>query len=83
MVDYTELRKELYEKFHDAYHKLYVSELQEKIAEMDEVVTGCNHVIAEQQAETESLKIIIKDLERRLEYAEWLVHKYREEEDTK
>lgn len=30
MTDYAELRKELYEKFHDAYHKLYVSELQEE-----------------------------------------------------
>lgn len=31
MIDYAELRKELYEKFHDAYHKLYVSELQDEI----------------------------------------------------
>ena len=33
--------------------------------------------------EIEGLKIIIKDLERRLDHAEWLVDKYREEEDTK
>ena len=30
MTDYAELRKELYEKFHDAYHKLHVLELQEE-----------------------------------------------------
>lgn len=39
--------------------------------------------IDNQQAEIEGLKIIIKDLERRLDHAEWLVDKYREEEDTK
>ena len=49
----------------------------------DEIITAQDHVIAEQRAEIEGLKIIIKDLERRLEHAEWLVDKYREEEDTK
>jgi superoxide dismutase len=67
MVDYTELRKELYEKFHDAYHKLYVSELKDQIAEKN--------------AEIESLQIRIKDLERMLGHADWLVQKYREEID--
>lgn len=37
MIDYAELRKELYEKFHDAYHKLHVSELQDEIDRLHEV----------------------------------------------
>ena len=48
----------------------------------DEIEQLRNHV-AVQQAEIEDLQTIIKDLERRLEHAEWLVDKYREEEDTK
>ena len=38
MVDYAELRKELYEKFHDAYHKLHVSELQDEIERLRTVL---------------------------------------------
>lgn len=53
------------------------------MVDKDEIITAHEHVIAEQQAEIESLKIIIKGLERRLDHAEWLVNKYREEEDTK
>jgi hypothetical protein len=53
------------------------------LPDKDEIITAQERVIADQQAEIEGLKIIIKDLERRLEYAEWLVDKYREEEDTK
>ena len=48
----------------------------------DEIEQLRNHV-AYQQAEIEGLKIIIKDLERRLEHAEWLIDKYRKEEETK
>lgn len=47
MVDYAELRKELYEKFHDAYHKLYVSELEEEVARLRDVL----RINTEQQAE--------------------------------
>lgn len=67
MADYAELRKELYEKFHDAYHKLYVSELKDQIADKN--------------AEIESLQIRIKDLERQLSDASWLVDHYRNETD--
>lgn len=40
-------------------------------------------MIDNQQAEIEGLRMIIKDLERHLEQAEWIIDKYREEEDTK
>ena len=83
MTDYVSLRKELYERYHDAFEKLYVSELNDQLAEKDEIITALNHTIDEQQAENESLYILIKDLERRLDHDEWLVDKYREEEDTK
>lgn len=49
----------------------------------DEIITAHERVIADQQAEIEGLRMIIKDLERRLDHAEWLVDKYREEEETK
>lgn len=67
MVDYAELRKELYEKFHDAYHKLYVSELKDQIAEKN--------------AEIESLQIRIRDLERQLSNASWTAEMYRNQID--
>ena len=69
MVDYTELRKELYEKFHDAYHKLYVSELKDQIAEKN--------------AEIESLQIRIRDLERQLSNASWTAEMYRNQIDDR
>jgi hypothetical protein len=80
MADYEAIRKDLYERFHDAFEKLYVSELKDQIADKDEIITAQDHMIADQQAEIEGLKIIIKDLERRLEHAEWLVDKYRHDE---
>ena len=66
MPDYNAIRKDIYERFHDAIEKLYVSELKDSIAD--------------KQAEIEGLRIIIKDLEKRLEHAEWLVDKYRQDE---
>lgn len=68
MVDYVTLRKDLYEKFHDAFEKLYMSELKDQLNN--------------KQAEIDGLNMIIRDLERRLEHAEWLVDKYREEDGT-
>ena len=53
------------------------------IAVKDEIITAHERVIADQQAEIEGLRMIIKDLERRLDHAEWLVDKYRGEEETK
>lgn len=55
----------------------------EKCIKSADEIEQLRNQVAEQQAEIEGLKIIIKDLERRLEHAEWLVDKYREEEDTK
>ena len=98
MVDYEAISKELYEKFHDAYQKLYVSELKdenERLRERleispdhpydgiycrDETIRLLDAKIDDKQAEIEGLKIIIKDLERRLDHAEWLVDKYRQDE---
>ena len=56
MTDYRAISKDLYERFHDAFEKLYVSELKDQIAEKDEVITALNHTIAEQEAEIERLK---------------------------
>lgn len=56
MPDYKAISKDLYERFHDAFEKLYVSELKDQIAEKDEIITANDHVIAEQQAEIERLK---------------------------
>lgn len=35
MTDYRAISKDLYERFHDAFEKLYVSELKDQIAEKD------------------------------------------------
>ena len=90
MVDYTELRKELYEKFHDAYHKLYVSELQEEIEklrkEVKEVDDDWNMLRDKYDMlviENMDLKKRIAHLERMLGHADWLVQKYREEIDDR
>ncbi len=37
MTDYKALRKELYDKFHESYEKLYVSELKEENVRLHEV----------------------------------------------
>lgn len=60
-----------------------VDPLCELAANELEAMIAQDHVIADQQAEIEGLRMIIKDLERRLDHAEWLVDKYREEEETK
>jgi len=46
----------------------------------DQLIDEAAAEIDNQQAEIEGLRIIIKDLERRLEHAEWLVDKYRQDE---
>jgi hypothetical protein len=56
MADYEAIRKDLYERFHDAFEKLYISELKDQIADKDEIITANDHVIVEQQAEIESLR---------------------------
>lgn len=56
MTEYESIRKDLYERFHDAFEKLYISELKDQIADKDEIITANDHVIAEQQAEIESLR---------------------------
>ena len=56
MADYEAIRKDLYEKFHDAFEKLYISELKDQIADKDEIITANDHVIAEQQVEIERLR---------------------------
>jgi peptidoglycan hydrolase CwlO-like protein len=56
MTDYEAIRKDLYESFHDTFHKLYISELKDQIADKDEIITANDHVIAEQQTEIESLR---------------------------
>ena len=56
MVDYEAIRKDIYESFHDTFHKLYISELKDQIADKDEVITANDHVIAEQQVEIERLR---------------------------
>jgi len=39
MTDYETIRKDIYESFHDTFHKLYISELKDQIADKDEVIT--------------------------------------------
>lgn len=56
-------------------------DLVHAIADKDEIITAHEQVINDQQAEIEGLRIIIKDLERRLEHAEWLIDEYRREDD--
>lgn len=80
MPDYQAIRKDIYERFHDAIEKLYVSELKDQIADKDEVITAQDHMIADLQAEIEGMRVIINGLQRQLEHAEWLVDKYRQDE---
>jgi uncharacterized coiled-coil protein SlyX len=56
MTDYETIRKDIYERFHDAFEKLYISELKDQIADKDEIITANDHVIADQQAEIERLR---------------------------
>ena len=91
MVDYAELRKELYEKFHDAYHKLYVSELQDEIDRLLDAL----RINTEQQAEhIKSLlesweterSLLTKEIEKLRKQAadaSWTVEKYRNEVDDR
>jgi transcriptional accessory protein Tex/SPT6 len=62
MTDYETIRKDIYESFHDIFHKLYISELKDQIADKDEVITAHDHVIAEQQAEIERLRAALRDV---------------------
>jgi uncharacterized coiled-coil protein SlyX len=62
MTDYETIRKDIYESFHDTFHKLYISELKDQIADKDEIITANDHVIAEQQAEIEQLREALQGL---------------------
>ena len=62
MADYEAIRKDLYERFHDAFEKLYISELKDQIADKDEIITANDHVIAEQQAEIKRLREALEEL---------------------
>lgn len=91
MVDYAELRKELYEKFHDAYHKLHVSELQDEIERLREVL----RINTEQQAEHiktlleswEKERKILTDeivkLRKQASDASWTAEMYRDQIDDR
>lgn len=90
MVDYTELRKELYEKFHDAYHKLYVSELQEEIEklrkEVKEVDDDWNMLRDKYDMlviENMDLKKRIAHLEKTASDASWTAEMYRNQIDDR
>jgi uncharacterized coiled-coil protein SlyX len=60
MADYEAIRKDLYERFHDAFEKLYISELKDQIADKNEIITANDHVIADQQAEIERLRAALR-----------------------
>jgi uncharacterized coiled-coil protein SlyX len=62
MADYEAIRKDLYERFHDAFEKLYISELKDQIADKNEIITANDHVIAEQHAEIERLRAALRDV---------------------
>lgn len=61
MPDYRAISKDLYERFHVAFEKLYVSELKDQIADKDEVITAQDHMIAEQDARIEQLEAALYD----------------------
>lgn len=52
------------------------------IPDKDETITALEHLLAEKQAEIEGLQIIVKELERRLDHAEWLVARYRQDNEV-
>ena len=62
MPDYRAISKDLYERFHDAFEKLYVSELKDQIADKDEVITAQDHMIAEQDARIAQLEAALRGL---------------------
>ena len=61
MTDYKAIRKDLYERFHDAFEKLYVSELKDQIADKDDVITAQSHIITEQDARIAQLETALYD----------------------
>ena len=78
MTDYETIRKDIYESFHDIFHKLYISELKDQIADKDEVITANDHVIAEQQAEIESLRFQLNGVIKMRNEAENEIERLRE-----
>lgn len=66
MTDFKEIQKDLYEEHHETFNKLQVSELKDQILEKN--------------AEIESLQIRIRDLERMLGRADFLLEQYRANE---
>ena len=62
MSDYEAIRKDLYERFHDAIQKLYVSELKDQIADKDELITAQDHMIADQADRIEHLEAALREI---------------------
>lgn len=73
----------------DIIERLYDVTDRDRISDAQEEILALRNKVGDQQAEIEGMRVIIKDLERRLDHAEWLVDKYtfvdkyREEKDTK
>jgi len=79
-VDYRAISKDLYERFHDAFEKLYVSELKDQIAEKDEIITALNHTIEEQQEEIGRLRDVLKiNTEQQAEHIKTLLESWEKE----
>lgn len=62
MPDYEAIRKDIYERFHDAIQKLYVSELKDQIADKDELITAQDHMIADQQDKVKRLEAALREI---------------------
>lgn len=61
--------KDIVDRLYDVTDRDRISDAQEEILAL--------------RAEIEGMRVIINGLQRQLDHAEWLVEKYREEEDTK
>lgn len=62
MSDYESIRKDLYERFHVAFEKLYMSELKDQIAYKDEIITAQDHMIGDQQDKVKRLEAALREL---------------------
>ena len=62
MPDYEAIRKDIYERFHDAIQKLYVSELKDQIADKDELIIAQDHMIGDQQDKVERLEAALREI---------------------
>lgn len=59
MSDYEAIRKDIYERFHDAIEKLYVSELKDQISDKDEIITAQYVTIGKQAIEIDRLRTML------------------------